>query len=1192
MKELDIGSVIGNYRVVRCIGQGGMGTVYEVEHIELGVHYALKTFTFDPSGEAGDTLKTKFFEEGKVLARLKHPNIAHVFDLAIDEVTQLPYFVMDLVTYEDGESYTAEDVNHEDIDEELVYSWFKQVAAALDYIHAEGIVHRDIKPANLLVDKDLNVVLTDFGISRIFGNRMKGAVAAAPTMVTKTGRGKLVMGTEKYMAPEVEAGYDAVPESDAYALGVMTLRWLTGFFYRDNPGAIALLSGKKYRWLSVLPRLLAPTPDRRPHNYSELVRQLKPLAKAASGRKSEPGKTKRAYAHVIVTVVFALAAVAGMAWFGHHAWSRYEADKKAQAAELKKLAQKIEEERKAKEQAETKKREEAQRVVEDRGNHRVETPKTKVPLPPPEKRQTEIAATTSSAAPSSPASTVKEKPKREFVTEEQLTDVRNYGPIPDRKYQWFTDGEGKFPCSQALALANGAKFELVAITPQRFSMANLSGDVKNRHEVRITRPFWLTRTCITADQWREFAPNDCEDCRELEKELGGRAQVYLKSDRHKIEAYGRYLSGKYARQLPKGYVIRLPTEAEMCLAMDADATMMKYNRSGQKFWIEYAGFGRESARTRLAAIRDSRKGGVLEKLEENGAWPNTLYHVGGLAHPNTRGILDLFGLRNWTLDTVLKGGRIEEYGDIETDPLRWRANGLRNSGGTRGFAVDWEGWSFRHARDLTDKILFHLALAPDLVAEKAWENDRSMLPVAAKIPVQRRRLEPQKIPARINKPRELVLKRVGGKDWVFCEIPKARFNMTNVDGQDKGYHKVELTQPFWMTKFVVSADEWREFAPADVIRPDVEFAERNFAKNVVGVANSYKQWTAYCDFLNHRYAALLPSGYAFRLPTEAEWEWALIADVKGDARRTPNEFYNDSESVCKGFEKQLQRVQPPIWLDRYNTGFLGNVFIGGRTRPTGFGVRDLAVRGRGTDVIVFDTFDTQGRFNNDGWERDHISDAVDEIDYEDHERDPVRQAGRFARFAEVRCGRSGRCLYGLQRAAYAHIVIAPALPTSSEAAELAPFPETDFGGVFLGNDVRFVDQSSYHWKPSEQRFARLVSRENVFAAAQDKDEDTRGFHTQQEDAPWILLDLGRRHQLSGLVIDAFSHGRCARELCVWASDDGKHERLIDCEKYERNRFRIDLNGKNVTCRYLRIGRKPGAQKNQPFYLNKIVIYGK
>ena len=182
-KELDEGSVIGNYRVVRLLGQGGMGTVYEVEHVELGTHYALKTFTFDPANDVGEALKTKFLEEGKLLARLKHPNLTHVFDLGFEEKTQMPYFVMDLVVYADGGTYTAEDIELKDIDEDLVYDWFVQLASALDYIHGEGIVHRDIKPSNLLVDKDLHVVLTDFGISRIFGAKIRSEVDATKTMM-------------------------------------------------------------------------------------------------------------------------------------------------------------------------------------------------------------------------------------------------------------------------------------------------------------------------------------------------------------------------------------------------------------------------------------------------------------------------------------------------------------------------------------------------------------------------------------------------------------------------------------------------------------------------------------------------------------------------------------------------------------------------------------------------------------------------------------------------------------------------------------------------------------------------------------------------------------------------------------------------------------------------------------------------
>jgi serine/threonine-protein kinase len=265
-----------------------MGTVYEVEHLELGTHYALKTFTFEEGHEASHALEKKFLEEGKLLARLKHPNLTHVFDLGFEG--EMPYFVMDLVTYSDGGTYTAEDVDLGDIDEEMVYGWFVELASVLDYVHGEGIVHRDIKPSNLLIDKDLHVILTDFGISRIFGAKIKGSVDATRTVVTKTGRGKLVLGTENYIAPEVADGAEATPQADAYSLGVMLLRWLTGFYYGDNPGALSLLSRKKYCWLPVISKLLAPV-GRRPEKYSELIPMLKPAPAAVPA--AAPVKKRR-----------------------------------------------------------------------------------------------------------------------------------------------------------------------------------------------------------------------------------------------------------------------------------------------------------------------------------------------------------------------------------------------------------------------------------------------------------------------------------------------------------------------------------------------------------------------------------------------------------------------------------------------------------------------------------------------------------------------------------------------------------------------------------------------------------------------------------------------------------------------------------------------------------------------------------
>ena len=355
MVEIFKGSIIGNYRVLRILGEGGMGTVYEVEHLELGTHYALKTFTLDERSVAKNALKKKFLEEGKLLARLKHPGLTHVFDLGVDGNSQMTYFVMDLVTYEDGETYTVEDIELDDIDEDMVRKWFAQLASALDYIHGEGIVHRDIKPSNLLVDKDLNVILTDFGISRIFGSKIKGEIEATKTMVTKTGRGKLILGTDQYIAPEVMAGHDATPQADAYALGVMLLRWLTGFYYRDNPGALSLLSKKKYAWRSVVGQLLAPA-GKRPENYAELVKLLKPpavnnvqnLTKQPKGKSAVSNSGKRKASRWLVA-----AGIAGLACAGGYLCWNYVTENNLRMEALARKNRSAEEaERKARAEAE------------------------------------------------------------------------------------------------------------------------------------------------------------------------------------------------------------------------------------------------------------------------------------------------------------------------------------------------------------------------------------------------------------------------------------------------------------------------------------------------------------------------------------------------------------------------------------------------------------------------------------------------------------------------------------------------------------------------------------------------------------------------------------------------------------------------------------------------------------------------
>ena len=272
--ELTPGQLLGTYRVVRLLGSGGMGAVYEVEHLQLGVHYALKTFTVE-NGHV-NVLKSKFLAEGKILARLHNPHLVHVFDLNFDEATGTPYFVMDLVLSEDGAPRTLADVKTAELDEDGILQWFTELASALDYIHAQGVVHRDIKLGNVLLSADGHVVLSDFGISRLFSERLRSDVNAAVTMVSEVGTGaRLVMGTQGYMAPEVARSEEATPAADSYSLGVMFVYLLTGLWYEPGSKVFRLLETLEYQWADVLLRLLAENPAERPTNLAELAASLR-----------------------------------------------------------------------------------------------------------------------------------------------------------------------------------------------------------------------------------------------------------------------------------------------------------------------------------------------------------------------------------------------------------------------------------------------------------------------------------------------------------------------------------------------------------------------------------------------------------------------------------------------------------------------------------------------------------------------------------------------------------------------------------------------------------------------------------------------------------------------------------------------------------------------------------------------------
>lgn len=257
---LSQGSQIGSCRIVRRIGRGGMGEVYEAEHVRLGVAYAIKVFPLE--GRDAAFLTKRFLAEGRLLARLDHPRIVRVHDMG--KTDRFAWFTMDYVTGPEGRPQTLADVPQAGgLPERTLAGWYEDMREALAVVHGAGIVHRDVKLENMLVGKDGRAVLSDFGISRIVDERLRESVAVTRTMVSTDAKAKTVLGTVAYLAPEVRAGGSPTAASDLYALGVAFFRLLTGLWYEAGPHAFDLLAPFDRRWRMVLAGLLAADPQQR-----------------------------------------------------------------------------------------------------------------------------------------------------------------------------------------------------------------------------------------------------------------------------------------------------------------------------------------------------------------------------------------------------------------------------------------------------------------------------------------------------------------------------------------------------------------------------------------------------------------------------------------------------------------------------------------------------------------------------------------------------------------------------------------------------------------------------------------------------------------------------------------------------------------------------------------------------------------
>jgi WD40 repeat protein len=246
-----VGQRLGNYRLVRMIGQGGFAEVYLGQHIYLDTLAAIKVL--HARLESDDV--EYFLAEARTVARLLHPNIVRVLEFNVEDMT--PFLVVD---YAPNGTLRKRHARGIPLPPATIVSYTRQVASALEYAHEQKVIHRDVKPENMLVGRRNEILISDFGIAVISqSSRYSSGAQGIQDMA----------GTIAYMAPE-QIQSQACPNSDQYSLGVVVYEWLCGA--RPFQGSFAEIAVK--HTLAPPPSLREKVPDLPPAVEEVVVKAL------------------------------------------------------------------------------------------------------------------------------------------------------------------------------------------------------------------------------------------------------------------------------------------------------------------------------------------------------------------------------------------------------------------------------------------------------------------------------------------------------------------------------------------------------------------------------------------------------------------------------------------------------------------------------------------------------------------------------------------------------------------------------------------------------------------------------------------------------------------------------------------------------------------------------------------------------
>ena len=644
---LGAGHDVAEYTVVRLLGRGGMGEVYEVEHKELHTRFALKLIhpTIINRGDSGH----RFRREAQVMARLKHPNIVHVDDfrqaegrawLRMELVEGLPLGGKKAGTTVGSLSDWMK-INKGDFAEKTTIEILRQVLDGLGYAHEMGVVHRDLKPANLLLSKQgegagpFLLKIADFGLVRLAGadwlqSKVERTVAKSMTesgeetvIEEETGEEgtstRALLGTFAYMSPEQKRGEEADARSDLFAVGLIAYQLLTGEESLGMRRPSELIKGLNPAWDEWILKATESQTGQRFANAKEMLAAIPGIGKVSAGKAGAHAERRVPRVLLPLFVVGGLTFAAG---WGYYFWQQgglSPAPEPVPSGEAQKSAS-----------PET----EPQTTEPLPGKNAPVAGKAEVPREEVEQlpEQTEVVPEQNEAVPeqieSVPEKTPVAEPGGDAQPLELLGHQAEVKPAAEEKQVEEAPPAPEQRPDRIVELpGQGTDLTVTWITAGSFRMGSSSEEAGRKADespmtpVTLGKGFWLGVFEVTRAQWSALMEGEESRFGEGGDDLPATGIGWNEARSFCAELTRRE---KAAGRLPEGYVFRLPTEAE---------------------W-EYA--CRAGTRTAFSAgEQEADLYGVGWYNENAGGQPHA---VGGKA-PNAWGLHDMHGnVREWCFD--------------------------------------------------------------------------------------------------------------------------------------------------------------------------------------------------------------------------------------------------------------------------------------------------------------------------------------------------------------------------------------------------------------------------------------------------------------------------------------------------------------------------------------------------------------